>query len=433
VAYIALDELTSIEGFDEELAGELQRRALAFIETRDAEFEKRRVELGVSDEVKAIEGLTAGMLVRLGDKGVKTLDDLADLAGDELREIVGEDEMDAGCAIIASGAHWFSDETPGDAAAPGARNRGARQVSVENALMPTAPGSVAPTDGPLRACLATGEARPADAMIRCRRPDGRVLIGAQLPGRGLWVTASAIARRAIARKAFPHTPEQSSSIGSARVSSGCCASAGSAFALRAGLAPVRRQRGSPARQRPGLSFAAEARASGSRAKLGPAARNGGFRRWALLGRVSVAMARPISASRRAHWRARGDGDWPVGRLAGRRRGGKCRAGRARTGERLNMTESTETKQTKPLTLGGAGRIDLKPKVEMGQVRQKFSHGRTKAVTVEVKKKRIVPPSAGHAVPSAPVARPAEVPPPPPPPAPIAPKAVARRRRRMRRL
>ena len=59
----------------------------------------------------------------------------------------------------------------------------------------------------------------------------------------------------------------------------------------------------------------------------------------------------------------------------------------RIGERQNMSESTETKQTKPLTLGGAGRLDLKPKVETGQVRQKFSHGRTKAVVVETKKRK----------------------------------------------
>ncbi|MCW5746591.1 MAG: IF-2-associated domain-containing protein, partial [Alphaproteobacteria bacterium] len=73
-----------------------------------------------------------------------------------------------------------------------------------------------------------------------------------------------------------------------------------------------------------------------------------------------------------------------------------------------MSESTETKQTKPLTLGGAGRLDLKPKVETGQVRQKFSHGRTKAVTVEVKKKRVVPPVAVPAAPP-PVAKPVEAP------------------------
>ncbi|MGE0424323.1 MAG: translation initiation factor IF-2 [Reyranellaceae bacterium] len=72
-----------------------------------------------------------------------------------------------------------------------------------------------------------------------------------------------------------------------------------------------------------------------------------------------------------------------------------------------MTDSTETKQSKPLTLAGAGRLDLKPKVEAGQVRQKFSHGRTKAVTVEVKKKRVVGPTPAPAAPApapAPTAR-----------------------------
>ena len=64
-----------------------------------------------------------------------------------------------------------------------------------------------------------------------------------------------------------------------------------------------------------------------------------------------------------------------------------------------MTDSTETKQSKPLTLAGAGRLDLKPKVEAGQVRQKFSHGRTKAVTVEVKKKRVVGPTPAPAAPA----------------------------------
>ncbi|TWS94126.1 translation initiation factor IF-2 associated domain-containing protein, partial [Reyranella sp. CPCC 100927] len=98
-----------------------------------------------------------------------------------------------------------------------------------------------------------------------------------------------------------------------------------------------------------------------------------------------------------------------------------------------MSESTETKQTKPLTLGGAGRLDLKPKVETGQVRQKFSHGRTKAVTVEVKKKRVVPPTGpvAHtpapapavAKPVPPAAKPVEAPP-PAPPAPPAPPVVA---------
>src|SRR3546814_17508465 len=51
----------------------------------DRRNEERRRELGVADELTELEGLTPAMLVILGEQGVKTLDDLADLAADELR------------------------------------------------------------------------------------------------------------------------------------------------------------------------------------------------------------------------------------------------------------------------------------------------------------------------------------------------------------
>jgi N utilization substance protein A len=113
------EELAGIEGFDENVAAELKRRAMAYLEKRDAEFDDRRRELGVTDEVAAIEGLTPAMLVALGEKGVKTLDDLADLASDELIEIVGAEAMDeetANAIIMAARRHWF--EAEGAAAAP---------------------------------------------------------------------------------------------------------------------------------------------------------------------------------------------------------------------------------------------------------------------------------------------------------------------------
>ncbi len=69
--------------------------------------------LGVGDDVASIETLTPQMLVALGEKGVKTLDDLADLASDELIEIVGADNMDEATAndvIMAARAHWFDGE-----------------------------------------------------------------------------------------------------------------------------------------------------------------------------------------------------------------------------------------------------------------------------------------------------------------------------------
>jgi len=104
---VPLDELLSIEGFDEGLAAELQRRASIYVgETCEA----RRVELGVADAVAAIDGLTATMLVALGEAGVKTLDDLGDLSGDELVEIVGEGRLadeDVNAVIMAARAHWF--------------------------------------------------------------------------------------------------------------------------------------------------------------------------------------------------------------------------------------------------------------------------------------------------------------------------------------
>jgi N utilization substance protein A len=117
LAFVPEDELASIEGFDESVAAELIRRAGAFLEKRDNELNERRMEMGVSDDVAAIETLTPAMLVALGEKGVKTLDDLADLASDELIEIVGAESMDedtANSIIMAARAHWFE----GDEAAP---------------------------------------------------------------------------------------------------------------------------------------------------------------------------------------------------------------------------------------------------------------------------------------------------------------------------
>ena len=113
LAFTPEDEVAAIEGFDESIAEELIRRAQAFIARRDTELTEKRVELGVSDDIAAIEVLTPAMLVALGEKDVKTLDDLADLASDELIEIVGAEAMDEATAnevIMAARAHWFAEE-----------------------------------------------------------------------------------------------------------------------------------------------------------------------------------------------------------------------------------------------------------------------------------------------------------------------------------
>jgi N utilization substance protein A len=112
LAYTPIEEMAEIEGFDENVAAELIRRAESFLQRREGEFDEQRRNLGVTDEVAAFEVFSAATLVKLGEKGVKTLDDLADLASDELVEIVGEAELDEATAneiIMAARAHWFED------------------------------------------------------------------------------------------------------------------------------------------------------------------------------------------------------------------------------------------------------------------------------------------------------------------------------------
>jgi N utilization substance protein A len=131
LAFTPLEELSDIEGFDESVAEELIRRAEQHLIQRDSALSEKRVELGVTDEVAAIEVLTPAMLVALGEKGVKTLDDLADLASDELIEILGEGAMDEATAnevIMAARAHWFAEEGESPAGDVGAGEPGAQEA-----------------------------------------------------------------------------------------------------------------------------------------------------------------------------------------------------------------------------------------------------------------------------------------------------------------
>jgi transcription termination/antitermination protein NusA len=84
VAYVPLPELASVEGFDDETAEELQNRALEFIEARNKEMDDKRRELGVEDDVIEVPGVTPAMAVALGEAGIKTLEDLAGCATDDL-------------------------------------------------------------------------------------------------------------------------------------------------------------------------------------------------------------------------------------------------------------------------------------------------------------------------------------------------------------
>ena len=138
VAYVDPSEIAAIEGFDEGLAEELQSRAQEALDRREEANRNERRELGVEDALAELPILTEAMLVVLGKAGIKTLDDLADLATDELiqkareprrnersdREmrrnrtedkagvlaVFGLSEEQGNEIIMAARAHWFDDE-----------------------------------------------------------------------------------------------------------------------------------------------------------------------------------------------------------------------------------------------------------------------------------------------------------------------------------
>ncbi|MEL7691197.1 transcription termination factor NusA [Citromicrobium bathyomarinum] len=165
VAYVQLDELAMIEGFDEELAEELQSRATEALERQEAAHREARRELGVEDALAELPHLSEAMLVTLGKAGLKTLDDVADLATDELiakkreaprrrnnnpdgppmrrdrpqREqdkggVLGEyglTEEQGNEIIMAARAHWFEDEEPAAAKAEPATEQEAADADSE--------------------------------------------------------------------------------------------------------------------------------------------------------------------------------------------------------------------------------------------------------------------------------------------------------------
>src|SRR5690606_10211337 len=84
LAYIESDEISSIEGFDEETAAEIQNRAAEYLAEIDRKYDEERQALGVEEELYEIAGLNAAMLAALGREGVKTVEDFAGCAADDL-------------------------------------------------------------------------------------------------------------------------------------------------------------------------------------------------------------------------------------------------------------------------------------------------------------------------------------------------------------
>ncbi len=121
IADAELSELNTIEGFTEDVAAELQNRAISWLEEIEKKLQAEQKELGIQSDLATFEGLTTQQVVTLGKAGVKTKDDLADLAADELVEILGTDMTmtAANEMIMAARADWFKDEDNADNAQTG--------------------------------------------------------------------------------------------------------------------------------------------------------------------------------------------------------------------------------------------------------------------------------------------------------------------------
>lgn len=128
IADASLEELTNVEGFDGELAGELKRRAGAYLEQLSDQCD----QLGITEELEEVSQLPLAMLVELGKAGVQTLDHLADLSSDELREILGGESISAPQAdslIMLARKHWFAGDSldacsPAESDIPAAGDQG---------------------------------------------------------------------------------------------------------------------------------------------------------------------------------------------------------------------------------------------------------------------------------------------------------------------
>jgi len=114
IAEASLDELVSIEGFDEGIASELSERAKKYIKFELERVEKSLKKLKINDDLYNFDKLSKQNILILAENKIKTLDELAELDSEELFNILGKDvfvnEEEAGSVIMSAREHWFSDD-----------------------------------------------------------------------------------------------------------------------------------------------------------------------------------------------------------------------------------------------------------------------------------------------------------------------------------
>lgn len=112
VAFVPVEDLANIEGFDEAVGEELKSRAQEYLDAKEAELATKFKEMDVEEALVKLEGLNGDIVMKLAENGVKTVDDFAGLATDEFFEIVpkpgiSRDEIEA--MIMKAREAWFSD------------------------------------------------------------------------------------------------------------------------------------------------------------------------------------------------------------------------------------------------------------------------------------------------------------------------------------
>ena len=108
VAYVPLAEMLEIEAFDEETVTELRTRAKDALLTQ--EIAQQESVGQVAEDLRTLEGVTPEILAKLAEGSVRTRDDLADLAIDELTDLTGQSAEEATALIMQARAHWFNQE-----------------------------------------------------------------------------------------------------------------------------------------------------------------------------------------------------------------------------------------------------------------------------------------------------------------------------------
>ncbi|MEH6800438.1 MAG: transcription termination factor NusA [Halopseudomonas sabulinigri] len=107
IAYVPMEEMLDIDGFDEDIVNELRARAKDRLLTRAIANEEKLEEAQPADDLLNMDGMDRALAFKLASKGILTMEDLAEQSVDDLLDIEGIDEARAGTLIMAARAPWF--------------------------------------------------------------------------------------------------------------------------------------------------------------------------------------------------------------------------------------------------------------------------------------------------------------------------------------